>query len=135
MKILLDTHVIIWALTDDPRLSPKARELISSRDNLVFFSAVSLWEISIKNTKAPQKCPYHEAKILEYCVAADMEPLSILPRHVLAVRDLQIAPGHHLSNQDPFDRLLVAQAKSDKLLLLTHDANLSRYQESCILMI
>ena len=135
MKLLLDTHVIIWALTDDPRLSAKARELISSPDHLVFFSAVSLWEISIKNTKAPLKCPYHEAEILEFCVAADMEPLSILPRHVLAVRNLRVFPDQFLSNQDPFDRLLIAQAKSDKLLLLTHDANLSHYQEPCIQMI
>ena len=135
MKILLDTHIIIWALTDDPRLSMKAREMISSSDNLIFFSAASLWEIAIKNTKAPQKCPYNETDILEYCVAADMEPLSILPRHVLAIRNLQIAPGQYLSNQDPFDRLLVAQAKSDKLLLLTHDWILSLYQESCILMV
>jgi len=135
MKILLDTHIIIWTLTDDPRLSPKARELISSADNLVFFSAASLWEISIKNTKSPQKCPYNETAILEYCVAADMEPLAILPRHILAVRNLQVYPGQYLSNQDPFDRLLVAQAKSDRMLLLSHDSNLSHYQESCILMV
>ena len=51
MKILLDTHIIIWALTDDPRLSMKAREMISSSDNLIFFSAASLWEIAIKNTR------------------------------------------------------------------------------------
>ena len=135
MKILLDTHVIIWVLTDDPRLSAQAREMISSPDNVVYFSTVSLWEIAIKNQKAPLKCPYHEADILNYCMASDMESLSLLPSHVLALRNLHVREGHFLSNQDPFDRMLVAQARAESLLLLTHDLNLTHYQEECILLI
>lgn len=135
MKILLDTHVIIWTLTDDPRLSAEARRLISSSENIVCISTVSLWEIAMKNMKAPQKCPYHEMEILEYCVQSGIESIFIEPKHVLALRTLQVAEGHYLSNQDPFDRMLVAQAKADDMILLTHDANLSHYHEDCIRMI
>ena len=57
MKLLLDTHIMIWALTDDPRLSQSARNLLSSPENIILFSMASLWEIAIKNQKAPEKCP------------------------------------------------------------------------------
>ena len=66
MKLLLDTHMILWALTNDPQLSCKAREMISDPENVICCSTVSLWEIAIKNQKSPEKCPYHEKKILEY---------------------------------------------------------------------
>ena len=132
MKILLDTHVILWALTDDPRLSEEARGFISSPENIICFSVVSLWEIAMKNMKSPQKCPWHEDEIMKYCIAAGMEAIPVYPRHTLALRTLRIAEGEYLTNQDPFDRMLIAQAKTDQLLLLSHDSNLAHYQEDCI---
>ncbi len=135
MKYLLDTHVVIWALTEDPRLSPAAVQMISSSDNLIFFSGVSLWEIAIKNAKSPLKCPYREADILRFCLSSGMEPLDILTRHILALRTLETREDSYLSNQDPFDRMLIAQAKTEGMILLSHDSNLANYRESCILMI
>ena len=132
MNILLDTHAVLWSLTSDPRLTPKARELILSPDNVVCFSVVSLWEIAIKNQKSPEKCPYHEKEILDYCLASRYEPLNLLPRDVLALRNLQVRQGRVLSNLDPFDRLLIAQAKTENCVILTHDSNFSNYQENCI---
>ena len=72
MKLLPDTHMIIWALTNDPRLPYEARELINSPDSIVFFSTVSLWEIAIKNQKNPEKCPYHEKDIMRYCLESGL---------------------------------------------------------------
>ena len=132
MNILLDTHAVLWSLTSDPRLTPQAREMILSPDNVVCFSVVSLWEIAIKNQKSPEKCPYHEKEILDYCLASRYEPLNLLPRDVLALRNLQVRQGRVLSNLDPFDRLLIAQAKTENCVILTHDSNFSNYQENCI---
>ncbi len=134
MKLLLDTHVIIWALTDDPQLSSYARQLIENPDNLIFFSVASLWEIAIKNQKAPAKCPYHEDEINNLCLEAKYEILDIKMPHVMAVRTLAVQKSEHLQNHDPFDRILLAQAKAEGMKLITHDNNLSHYDENCLLM-
>lgn len=135
MKILLDTHVIIWAVTDDPRLSEKARGLISAPENIILFSTASLWEISIKNQKAPEKCPYHEKEIMHFCREAGYAPLDITPGHVFGIRDLQIRAGRYVANHDPFDRILISQAKAEGCVILSHDAAFQNYEEACILSI
>ena len=135
MNILLDTHVIIWALTDDPRLPGNARELISSPDSIILYSAASLWEIALKNQKSPDKCPYREKEIADYCRRSGYEPLGILPEHIFAVRDLAVRGDRYLGNHDPFDRILIAQAKTEDCLLLTHDTMMGNYDERCICMI
>ena len=132
MKLLLDTHMIIWALTNDSRLPYAAREMIGSPDNIVFFSTASLWEIAVKNQKNPEKCPYNEKEITQYCLESGFEPMTILPSHILAIRGLKVRPGRQLSNLDPFDRLLAAQAKAEGCRFITHDKNLENYDEKCI---
>ena len=135
MKILLDTHIIIWGLTDDSRLSEKTRALICSPDNLILFSVASMLEISIKNQKSPEKCPYNEKDIFKYCEQAGYIPLSILPSHVLAIRELALKKDRYLANYDPFDCVLVAQAKTEGCFLLSHDSLLDNYDERCILLV
>ncbi len=75
---------------------------------------------------------YHEKMILEYCTAAGYEWMHIVPSHILAVRNLRIREGRTLSNLDPFDRLLIAQAKTEECVLLSHDRNLENYLEKCV---
>ncbi len=135
MKLLLDTHIIIWALTDDPRLSQSARELLSSPENIILFSMASLWEIAIKNQKAPEKCPYHENEILHYCTQAGYLPLEIKSAHVLGLRELKTKPDRYLSNYDPFDRMLISQAKAENCTVLSHDTSFQNYDEPCIMTI
>ena len=134
MKILLDTHVIIWALTDDSRLSQPARDLICTSDNMILYSVASLWELAIKKQKAPEKCPYRENDICRFCDQAGFIPLSIEAAHVFALRDLQIREGHFPGNQDPFDRILIAQAKTENCTLLSHDHIFEHYDENCIFL-
>ena len=135
MKLLLDTHIMIWALTDDPRLSQSARNLLSSPENIILFSMASLWEIAIKNQKAPEKCPYHENEILQYCTQAGYLPLEIKSSHVLCLRELKTKPDHYLSNYDPFDRMIISQAKAENCTVLSHDTAFQNYDEPCILMV
>jgi len=135
MNILLDTHVIIWALTNDPQLTDEAKALIMDPENTVMVSTVSLWEIAVKNQKAPHLCPYHEEEILDYCGRAGYLVVDIKAKHVLEIRGLRTKPGAVPANYDPFDRMLIAQAKSEKYVLLSHDRNFGYYAEDCIRVI
>ena len=135
MKLLLDTHIIIWALTDDSRLSQSARNLLSSPENIIHFSVASLWEIAIKNQKAPEKCPYHEKDIMKFCDQAGYLPLEIKYTHILSLRELKTKTDRYLSNYDPFDRMIISQAKSENCTVLSHDSAFQNYDEPCILMV
>ena len=135
MTLLLDTHVIIWALTNDPRLSDGAKALILSTDHIICYSVVSLWEIAIKNQKSPRLCPFREDTIRHYCSLAGYEEIDLKAEHVLAIRNLHVRSDRLLENNDPFDRILLAQAKTENYILLSHDHHFDYYDEACIRMI
>ena len=129
MRLLLDTHVALWAITDDPNLPTKARELITNPANLVTVSVASIWEISIKHALArgkPNDMPISGAEAAEYFRSAGYILLNISPEHAAAVEHL---PHMHA---DPFDRMLVAQALAEPLRLLTHDLRVAAYSDSII---
>lgn len=126
MNLLLDTHVALWAIADDPRLSASAREAIASPRNTVWISVVSLWEIGIKHSLGRGDMPISAARALDYFQRSGYRSLAIDPEHALAVEAL---PPLHT---DPFDRLLVAQALSEPMRLMTHDAHVARYSDTAI---
>lgn len=118
MKLLIDTHILLWALEDSPRLSGRARDALKDVANEVRLSAASLWEIAIKRAvgklKAPEALPDIVARM-----AIDILPVSA--EHAWAVGGL---PSLHA---DPFDRLMVAQAQIEGLTFVTHDKRLADY--------
>ena len=130
MKILLDTHVALWAVVDDPRLPRRARGLIEDEENTIVASVASVWEIAIKHALARggPNMPVSGAQALELFQAAGYEILAITATHVSAVDHL---PAHH---SDPFDRLLVAQATTEPARLLTHDTQVAKYGDGVILV-
>ncbi|MCQ2530909.1 MAG: type II toxin-antitoxin system VapC family toxin [Lachnospiraceae bacterium] len=132
MKLLLDTHVLIWALTDDKNLPERIADMINDRDNIVYFSAASLWELAIKNYKAPEKCPYDEAVVEEISIRSGFHCLNINSDHIKSIRTLRTKQGCELANYDPFDRMLISQAKTEGAFLLSHDKNFQYYEEPCI---
>ena len=119
MNLLLDTHVLLWWLDDYPTLSKKAKDGIADGKNLVFISAVVIWEIRIKQSLGKLKLPHNFRKVLD---SQPFEPLDITVEHVHAVGNL---PTHH---RDPFDRMLVAQTKVEHLTLVTRDIRLKKYK-------
>ena len=121
MNLLLDTHVALWAITDNPRLTPLARQLILNPRARVWVSVASLWEIAIKYTLGRGDMPISSAQALHHFRQSGYRILAVEPEHATAVEQL---PALH---QDPFDRLLVAQAMTEPMQLLTHDAQLSGY--------
>lgn len=128
MNLLLDTHIALWALIDSPRLPAKARELIVAPGNTIWVSAASVWEISIKHSLGRGDMPISGAKALELFEEAGFVLLAVSGEHAAAVAQL---PAHHA---DPFDRMLAAQALTEPLRLLTHDAMLARYSDTVILV-
>jgi PIN domain nuclease of toxin-antitoxin system len=119
MNLLLDTHVFLWAIDNNPRLSRAARAAIIDGNNVVFVSAATAWEISIK--KAIGKLTVPQGNYLDELRLHRFTPLHITTEHALAVADL---PQHH---NDPFDRLLIAQAQMEKLTLVTGDIRIKQY--------
>lgn len=128
MKLLLDTHVVLWALTASKKLPPVAQEMILDRRNDVYISAATVWEIAIKHALSPKAMPISSCEFVEYVRLAGYIELAITSAHAAAVEKL---PLHH---HDPFDRMLVAQALTEPLRLLTHDRQLAAYGEPVMLV-
>lgn len=126
MNLLLDTHVALWAIADSPRLTSDARRLIESPRATVWVSVASIWEIAIKHSLGRGDMPVSGEDALGYFRDSGYRLLAIEAEHAAAVGTL--APHH----QDPFDRLLVAQALVEPMRLMTHDATVARYSDTII---
>lgn len=122
-KVLLDTHVFIWWVNNDPRLSPKAKKLIENINNSCFLSLASTWEMAIKSSLGKLKLAIPiKDYVPRHLAANDFKQLDISFRHVVRVDSL---PWHH---RDPFGRLLVAQAIEEKMMIASADASFDGYK-------
>ena len=130
MRLLLDTHVALWALTNHPNLSELARALIGDPENEIFVSVASAWEIAIKHAagRAPNPIPMSGAEALGAFRDAGYQVIDIAPSHVVALEGL---PPLH---RDPFDRILVAQALSTPLHLVTRNRTVASYSDTIIVV-
>ena len=123
MNLLLDTHIAIWAVVNDPRLSKEARAFVLDPEAQLHVSMVSLWEIAIKHAlqRGADPMPISAATAHGYFQSAGFDIVPVSLAHVLT---LESVPRHH---DDPFDRLLIATAHAEPYRLLTADARLSAY--------
>ncbi len=125
MKLLLDTHVWLWMISEPHRLGGPAREILEDASTVLVFSAASAWEIAIKWRLGRLRLPEPPRDFVPGRLVRDgIGTLPVEPHHALAVAEL---PLHH---RDPFDRLLIAQAKAESLTLLTADRALDAYDVS-----
>ena len=117
-RLLLDTHILLWWLSDDPRLGQTTRRAISEPRNQVFISAASAWEISIKKSLGKLIAPDNMDAII------DDEGFDQLTITVFHAEQAGRLPGHH---KDPFDRMLIAQAQAEGLDIVTSDKKIAKY--------
>ena len=125
MKLLLDTHILLWLMQDAPQLSPAARRLIVDAES-VYVSSVSLWEVAIKRSLGKLRLDLDELD--RHLAASAIQALGVSWAHARQLRQL---PAHH---GDPFDRMLIAQAMAEPLHLLTYDIALAPYSELVMLV-
>lgn len=126
MKLLLDTHILLWAAGNPEKLSESTRILLTTPKNSLFFSAASIWEIVIKLGLGREDFKIDPYRLRKMLVANGYTELPVTTEHALKIVSL---PNLH---KDPFDRLLIAQARAEGMLLLTGDASVSQYQESVL---
>ena len=134
MRLLLDTHIVLWYIADDPRLNDNAKTWISSGENAVYYSLVSLWEVAIKHQNNMRAMPLSDEEFAEYAERSGMRPLGLSREHIAALKTLRrdaSVKEHH----DPFDRMLICQAKVENMLFMTHDRILQGYGEACVLVV
>ena len=118
MRLLLDTHVLIWALEVNPQIGPVARAELGNPDNDIYVSAVTVWEIAIKRALGKLDAPPGVVALIQ---ASGFIGLPVSLAHAEGVADL---PRHH---GDPFDRLLIAQARAEGLIIVTSDRQIPAY--------
>lgn len=121
MRILLDTHLLLWLLSGSPRMPREAKRLVQDVANEVFFSAASVWEVAIKRGLRRNDFVVEPGRLAETLSRAGLGELAVSAAHAARVASL---PAIH---RDPFDRLLVAQALAEPMTLLTNDAMLADY--------
>ncbi len=121
MRLLLDTHLWLWFVEDSPRLSPRARAMFADSGNTLVWSVVTIWEIAIKQALQRADFLAEPITVLHHLRRGPFEELPLLAEHTLPVGQL---PPHH---QDPFDRILIAQAIVEGIILVTSDRRLPAY--------
>lgn len=121
MRLLLDTHLLLWTAGKSHMLSREATELIADPDNEISYSVIALWEIAIKNALGRSDFLVDLPSMRHQLLDNGYRELAVLGSHAIA---LEALPAHH---KDPFDRLLVAQAMVEGMTLLTADATLAQY--------
>lgn len=118
MKFLLDTHSLLWTVFEPDKLSTEAQEIIADQENIICISLISLWEIGIKQNIGRLDIP---KEFFEVVATGGFEMLSLTVAQIEQYREL---PLYH---RDPFDRMLIVQAKEQKLILITRDREISKY--------
>ena len=123
---LLDTHALLWYNEDDPQLSPEAKTIINNAENMLFVSIVSFWEIVIKQSIGKLKLEYSLELLAALCIETSIQ---ILPIQLYHLNQLSLLPAFH---KDPFDRLIVATAISESIMLISKDNQMKGYMTEVI---
>lgn len=121
MKLLLDTHILLWAAEGNARLSDQARALLEAEDTLPYFSSVSIWEVAIKTGLGRDTFDVDPRLLRRGLLAGGFVELPVTGEHAIEVLSLE---AHH---RDPFDRMLIAQSRVEGMTLVTADQLVSQY--------
>ncbi|MEY8334931.1 type II toxin-antitoxin system VapC family toxin [Lachnospiraceae bacterium 47-T17] len=134
MKVLIDTHIALWALMDDPKMPKEAEKILMDENNDIYYSTVSVWEVAIKHSIRPDAMIVDGRLFEKGCEDNGYKVLPIFNRHTFVLDSLK-RPDDAPKHNDPFDRLLICQSKTEGMRFLTHDSLLSDYGEECMIYV
>ena len=129
-KFLLDTHIVLWAIFNDKRVNPTIESIMLNPENDIYYSIASMWEVQIKY--GLKKMPVSGIDFMHSCEQAGYKKLPLEDIHIAELTNLQRdekAPAHN----DPFDRILLSQAKAEGFYFVTHDPMFRGYNENCVI--
>ena len=132
MNILLDTHIAIWAITDDRRLKKKARDLILDPGNNLYYSAASVFEVDIKTKSRHNNLEFTTDDFTQMCQLAGFIASPLKEKHIQAANHL-VWEGTDSEHQDPFDRILLAQAITENMHFMTSDSRILYFRQMCVI--
>lgn len=132
MKYLLDTHIILWVLANDKNLTDDVKRIIDDRNSEIYYSTISPWEVEIKRLKRKDfKLSGDQLTFL--CDQNGLNSIQIKNNHVSELKNIKIKED--INHNDPFDKMLLAQAMSENMILVTHDRKFSAYDSKNILLV
>lgn len=134
MNILLDTHIIIWAITDDRRLTEKARDLLLDPGNNLYYSSASVFEVDMKTKSRKNNLEFTTEDFVEMCHDAGYIPSPLKETHLIAANKL-IWEGKGEQHKEPFDRILLAQAITENMRLMTSDEKIPNFKQNCVIKV
>ena len=135
MKVLLDTHILVWFHCRDSELSEKAWKIILDSENDIYYSSVNVWETQIKYLKHKDEINFSGDELDLMSRKAGLLCLPVKPEHCIELKTLSYSDSAPRPHKDPFDRILICQAKSEKMMLLTHDSLIPYYNEPCVMSV
>lgn len=132
MKYLLDTHIILWAIADSPKLSASIKDIIFDTDNQIYYSTISPWEVEIKH----QKIASFKLSGKQLMFLCDINGLINIPINNKHIEKLEsLVKEEETTHKDLFDRILICQARSENMVLITHDEKLLAYGHDNIMLV
>ena len=134
MNILIDTHIAIWAITDDKRLRQKARSLILDPGNNIYISALSVFEVDIKTKSRSNNLEFTTDDFTELCRKAGYILSPLTDEHITGANPLEWA-GDGDPHRDPFDRILLAQAIIENMRFMTSDPKIPQFKQNCVISV
>ena len=134
MNILLDTHVAIWAMTDDKRLSKRARDIMLDPGNNIYYSAASVLEVEMKSRSKKSNLEFDVDEFVQVCHMSGYIHAPLQESHILRVRQLEWQ-GDGEEHKDPVDRILLSQAITDNMRFMTADSKIPLFKQDCVISI
>ncbi len=132
MNILLDTHIAIWAITDDKRLTKKARDFFMDPGNNLYYSSASVFEVDIKTKSRKNNLDFTTEEFVEMCHEAGYIPSPLKEEHLTAANKLEWQ-GEGEEHRELFDRILLAQAIVENMRFMTSDGKIPHFKQNCVI--
>lgn len=126
MKILIDTHIAIWAMATSDKLPEEFVKIITDLNNTVYVSIVSVWEVAIKNIKNNKQIPINEKEFVDTCNKMEFEIMPLKLAHIMNLRNLKVK-DENITHKDPFDKIIIAQSAYENIEFYTRDEVLKNY--------